>query len=211
MDSVAPRILDSRWALTPVFREGGMAVVFKAHDLTGSEGTVAVKILNCHGNLRLIDKAFDLEGRALQRLSHPNIVKLTFFGRDPTTNERYFVFPWLEEGMAEVIKQAPPEGWDDFWLRWGRGILLGLSTAHEGGVAHRDIKPANVLIGKEGEPKLSDFGIAKLVSDVSLGMTVASLSTPPYAPADVTRMDAKVRDTYAYGVVAAFALTGVDP
>jgi serine/threonine protein kinase len=120
---------------------------------------------------------------------------------------RFFVFPWHEASLEGALKEAPPDGWDDFYERWGRPILQGLAYAHSRGVAHRDIKPANILLDEDGTPQIADFGIARVVDDVAIGHTVRDWKSPPYAPRGHTpaHLDRTV-DVYSFGVLATLAL-----
>jgi hypothetical protein len=192
---------------------GGMASVFRATDLRGEfEEPVAIKLLPIAGDERLVALTFDREYRTLQRLRHENIVPLLGAGRDAESGERYFVLPWLPRTLAEVLVHSPTKGWDDWWDRGGEGILHGLAFAHESGVAHRDVKPGNVLLTDDGIAMLADFGIAKLMRDVSFGQTLRFHSTPPFSPRDHEdeRYSAQ-RDVHAYGAMAVLALTDADP
>jgi len=130
--SESTRIIDARWVISGACREGGMSRVYKGLDAKPEfQGPVAVKISagGMRGNNRHLALAFDREFRTLQRLGHPNIVELIDAGRDPETDERYFVCPWMENDLQGLLKGDPPAGWDEFWERWGEGILAGLSRA----------------------------------------------------------------------------------
>lgn len=200
-------VLD-HWVLVGEPREGGTAMVWRAIDSNGDEEAVAVKIVHSPSiGQRTADLIWDREFRTLQRLEHPNIVSLLDVGVDRERQIRYFVLPWRETSLEDALREHPPEGWDDFYEAWGRPILRGLAHAHSRGVAHRDIKPGNVLLDEAGTPQIADFGIARVVEDVSIGHTVRDWKSPPYAPRNHTppNLD-KTVDVYAFGAVCALAL-----
>jgi hypothetical protein len=210
-----PRILDRRWALPAQFRPGASARVYQASDLEGEiTEKVAVKVLlpAMSGDSRLSEQVFNREFESLSRLRHPHIVQLLDGGRDPETHERYFVFPWLEHDLRAALTETPLEGWDDFELRFGRGVLDALAYAHAHDIAHRDIKPENILLRGDGQPCIADFGIAKILSRIAPEATLRDHGTRPYAPPeyDDGRYPTR-RDVYAFAVLATLAITATDP
>jgi hypothetical protein len=206
-------MLADRYLLSDECREGGMARVFKAIDVETHE-SVAVKILSetLNPDQRLLQLKFDREFRSLKQLRHENIVQLLDVGRDPETHEPYFVFPWLERTLDDVLAEALPDGWDTFAEDFALPILRALAHAHEQKIVHRDIKPNNVLIDSSGAPLVADFGIAKLKTDFQPGLTLATYQTRPFAPREWDEGDfSYTRDVHAFGVLVALALTGVNP
>jgi hypothetical protein len=210
-----PRLLDGRWLLSGHIREGGSARVIRATDTTGQiDRPVAVKMIaaSISGDESLAALYFEREQRTLMKLRHPGIVELLDGGRDPDSQQRYFVFPWLERELKTVLAKSGPLSWPEWWSRYGKPILEALAYAHDMNVAHRDVKPANVLLGDEGEPRLTDFGIAKLTDDVNIGKTLRHHGTPPYSPRDYEdeRYNFQ-RDVHAFAAMSVLAVTGVDP
>lgn len=210
-----PRILDSRWALPGEWRTGATARVYRATDVTGEiPGRVAVKVLPAaiRGDSVLASQVFTREYESLTRLHHMNIVELLGGGRDPITDERYFVFPWLENDLRRSLKEKAPEGWDDFWARYGHGLLDGLAYAHGLEIAHRDIKPQNVLMHPDGHPCITDFGIAKVLSRIAPDLTLRDHVTRPFAPREYDDgRHPTERDVFSYAVLTIMSLTGLDP
>lgn len=208
--TAGPRILDSRWPLPAEFRKGGSARIYRSSDLEHEHpGEVAVKVLDSSllASDRLLALQFSREQRNLGKLRHPHIIPLLDGGHDRETDERYLIFPWLDHDLEAVLKNRGPLNWPTWWTRYGHPVLQALAFAHDNEVAHRDVKPGNVLIGPEGEPLLSDFGISVMTSNPSLGETLRWHGTPPYSPRDYEdeRFNMQ-RDVHAFGVMCVIAL-----
>jgi serine/threonine protein kinase len=201
------RLIADRFALSDVSRPGGMATVYRAHDME-RDARVAVKLFNVRvPNERLIEECLNRELQALMGVTHPNVVELIDWGKDDGTGCPYLVFDWYERDLLHVIDESPFDGWDDF-ARIALGILRGLGALHEHSIAHRDLKPQNVLMTDDGEPRLTDFGISKLERTLNLGVTLAGYGSPPYAPPEVD--DGRFtfsRDVHAFAVLVMKALT----
>jgi hypothetical protein len=204
------RLLHGRYALPADFKAGGMAQVYRAADLDDESRIVAVKVLNTSSDERTAAIAFERETKALMRLSHPNIVELLEAGRDPDSDERYLVFEWMPADLSSLMGE--PLEWEEYLERIGLPVLRGLAHAHEAQVVHRDLKPANVLLDAEGVPKISDFGIAKIVTDLTPGRTVRGWRSDPYAPKEAEdELNRYSRDVHAFGALSLVLLTGVNP
>ena len=191
--------------------QGGMGAVYKARHLRLGR-TVAVKFL-APG---LADQAefearFEREARLLAILSHPNIVTVFDFGRED--GESYLVMEYVDG--VPLSRRIPME--------LGAAIVVAdqvcqaLAYAHARGVVHRDIKPENILTDAEGRVRVSDFGIARLVSPDTPGWTVTAtrlaVGTPPYMSPEALRgapPDPRM-DLYALGVVLHQLVTGSLP
>jgi serine/threonine protein kinase len=183
--------------------------------MTGAlAGDLAVKVLpvSIKGDSKLVNQVFQREYDSLSRLKHTNIVELLDGGRDPATGERYFVFPWCENGLSVALRERPLQGWDDFWTRYGRELTDGLAYAHGQSIAHRDIKPQNVLIDSEGRPCISDFGIAKSLARVAPDQTLRDFATRPFAPREYDDgRHPTERDVFSFAALAVLALGEIDP
>jgi serine/threonine protein kinase len=201
-----------RWLLGPPAGEGGMSEVYRATDIEHEYGPLALKLLPTpRREDRWAVKAFELEVQArLAPLDHPNIVPLLEHGRDPDTGERYLVFPWAGSPLTDLMRERGAIGWEDWWPTLGRPILDALAHAHRQGVAHRDLKPENVLV-ESGVPKLADFGIAKLLGQLRVGLTQAGHGSKPFAPDEPDRgIHTPSRDVHAWAAVSVFALSRID-
>ncbi len=180
-----------------------MGVVYKAQDLK-LDRTVAIKFLS-PGSASTDNKArFMQEARATAALNHPNI--LNIYDVDEQEGGMFFVMEFIEgktlkshitslkSGEGIPVRQA---------MEWTMQIAGGLRAAHEKGVIHRDIKPENIMLMKDGNPKIMDFGIAKLKGSTGLTKTGSSLGTLSYmSPEQAQGLSADQRsDIWSLGVV----------
>jgi serine/threonine-protein kinase len=205
-----------RYHILEQLGEGGMAIVYKARD-TRLEADVAVKIIRTENILpsalgRTL-KRFEREAKALARLTHPNIVKVTDYGEHE--GKPYLVMPLLSGGTLKSKLNGNPMPWQDA-VKILLPIADALGYAHKHDIIHRDVKPANILITENGQPMLADFGVAKMLDveeTMELTGTGVGIGTPEYmAPEQVTnkQMDARA-DIYALGVVLFEMVTGRKP
>ena len=199
------QVLKERYALVKNEepRKGGMAEVHRAFDATNCQ-PVAIKFFKTDieaGRLHL--EAYSRECRALQRLDHPNIVRVLDVGTDAESGRRFLVLEWLETSLLQHVAAQPLPGWDTFYDDIGRPILDGLVYAYSRDVLHRDLKPHNVLFSAEGVIKVVDFGISKLRSHVAPGLTVAGFRSEPYAPPESDDgTNSETRDVFGFAVLA---------
>jgi serine/threonine protein kinase len=184
--------------------EGGMAIVYKARDLH-LERDVAVKVIrtDIFGPVILerMLKRFQKEGRALGKLTYPNIVPILNYGEHDGTP--YLVMPYLPGGtLKDRMKKRMPY---HEAIRLLTPIAQALAHGHELGIIHRDVKPSNILITSTGEPMLSDFGIAKILDAEEtreLTATGTGIGTPEYmAPEQGMGQVDERSDIYALGII----------
>jgi serine/threonine-protein kinase len=210
-------IIDQKYAVVRVLGEGGMGVVYLARDIhTGLD--VVIKAIRSELAHRADVRQRTLaEGRALAQIDHPNVVHLKSVVVDGTSLwlvMQYIEGESLETKIAGFVARHEHMPIDEA-LATLRQIASGLAAAHQEGVIHRDMKPANVLIRrKDGMAKVTDFGIAKVPSDVSREQTKGILGSLWYmSPEQVTgRRDLDKRvDIYALGIVLYQMLVGEVP
>ncbi|HEU4410760.1 MAG TPA: alpha/beta fold hydrolase [Polyangiaceae bacterium] len=138
--------------------EGAMGQVFCALDVA-LEREVAVKVIREGEPSAAARQRFLVEARALARIQHPNVV--TVYRAGEVQGHPYLVYELV--GGQSLDRLAPAPGWREV-LRLGLDMARGLAAAHRAGVLHRDLKPANVMRTPEGDVKLIDFGLAKLLT-----------------------------------------------
>ncbi len=183
-------------------RLGGMAEIYRAVDIRDGLKAVAVKFVTTSRirDDRIVREAFARELAALNKLDHPNIVRIVDF--DARNDPPYLVIEWLEHDLEQHLASMPTLGWGDFYSRIGRPLLNALVYAFTKQVIHRDLKPGNILVDGDGTVKIADFGIAKLALTPipAGGATLAGFKSEPYAPMDDASGPAS-RDPYSYCVL----------
>jgi serine/threonine protein kinase/Tfp pilus assembly protein PilF len=192
---------------------GGQGVVFRARQKSLNR-IVALKVISLgQWASKAHLKRFRLEAEAAARLEHPGIVPIHEVGeRDGSC---YFSMKFIEGGqLDEVVKRTPMP------IRQAAELIAKVARtvhyAHQHGILHRDIKPGNILLDANGEPHLTDFGLARLVeSESSVTHTLDVLGTPSYmAPEQAVGNNAAVSsatDVYGLGAVLYQLLTGQPP
>ncbi len=214
MQNLTGQTID-RYHIVVQIGEGGMAVVYKAYD-TRLEREVAIKIIRKEAfppeALDRIFKRFEREAKALARLSHPNIVKVHDYGE--YEGSPYLVMEYHPGGTLKTMLGKPLD-----WKVVSKLLIpvaSALGYAHQQGILHRDVKPSNILITNQGEPMLTDFGIAKML-DMNDGQTLTGtglgVGTPEYMAPEQglgKEVDARV-DIYSLGVILYELVTGRKP
>lgn len=200
--------------------EGGMGVVFRAHD-TKLNRPVAVKFLTGDLGDSAARRRFQREAQTASSLNHPHI--LTVHDAGEWKDRQYLVTEYLEGGTLKDWTTAEKRTWRQV-VDLLVGVADGLATAHAAGILHRDIKPANILIHRSGYAKLADFGLAKLAQDPVRGEADLTMTDAPTRPGVVVgtiaymspeqasgkRLDAR-SDVFSFGVLLYEALAGRRP
>ncbi len=216
--AIGPKLLREgrRFGVYQILEEigqGGMGEVYRAVRADGQyTKDVAIKFVRGGYDSASMLERFRNERQILASLDHPNIARLLDGG---TTDDG---IPYL---VMELIEGKPIDQYcDDHQLsvterlRLFQRVCGGVHYAHQRLVIHRDIKPSNVLVTKAGEPKLLDFGIAKIVSPIGEAQTTLTQAmTPEYASPEQIRGEAitTATDVYSLGVVLYRLLTGRSP
>ncbi len=207
-----PRTI-GRYEIRGELGRGMMGLVYEAHDPALGRN-IALKAIHLAGAMadgerQSFEDRFVTEARSAARLTHPGIVVVHDVGRDPETGTLFMALELLRgETLDRVLKERGPMGWRGA-LRIAQRVAEALAHAHSHGVIHRDIKPANLMLLPSGEPKIMDFGIAKL-DTAQLTATGQFLGTPLYMSPEQALahpLDAR-SDLFALGSVLYEMLTG---
>jgi len=206
------RLLGNRYEIIEKIGNGGMAMVYKAKDQVLNR-YVAVKILRDEFTTDMeFIKRFEIEAQSAASITHPNIVSVYDVGNE---GNLYYIVMELIRGKTLkeiIIEEQGPLPW-----KWSINIAIqiasALEVAHKNNIVHRDIKPHNIIITEDGIAKVTDFGIAKAVSNSTItafGTTIGSVHyfSPEHARGGYT--DSK-SDLYSLGVVLYEMLTGRVP
>jgi serine/threonine protein kinase len=197
------RIINSRYALKPEIRTGGMTEVHKAYDIHDGVD-VAIKLFR-KGQVadEILKEAYAREIRALRELRHPNIVELRDAGVDSASGSAFLVLEWVPYDLSGEALKSAALGWDSFYTEIGRPILKALAFAHSRNVFHRDVKPKNVLLDGAGVPKLADFGISKIRTSLEPGLTLNQFVSVPFCPPELDDGSyTATRDVFGFAALA---------
>ena len=195
---------------------GGMGAVYLARRADEQfHKEVAIKILKRGTDTDEVLRRFQAEREILARLEHPNIARLLDAG---TTEDGlpYFVMEYVAGQRITDFSAERRLSIDDR-LRLFLKVCAPVQFAHQNLIVHRDLKPGNILVTAEGEPKLLDFGIAKLLEQTDAPVTVTALDgqrlTPAYASPEQVRGEpiTTVSDVYSLGALLYELLAGTSP
>jgi len=212
-DPMLGKVLEDRYSVDELIARGGMATVYRGTDLRLGR-TVALKVL---GGVLVNDpdfvERFTQEARATAALTHPNVVAV----HDQGISDSFpFLVMEFVQGrtIREIMAQSGPFT-SAHALEIISAVLAGLSSAHDAGFVHRDIKPENVLITNDGHIKVTDFGLARVISDTPVSDSTGAvlLGTMAYlSPEQVQQLAVDQRsDVYSCGILLYEMVTGLVP
>ncbi|GGG82702.1 Stk1 family PASTA domain-containing Ser/Thr kinase [Paenibacillus radicis (ex Gao et al. 2016)] len=203
--------LGGRYEILTRIGGGGMALVYKAHDVLLNRN-VAVKVLRqqfVHDEEFI--RRFRREAQSAASLSHPNVVSIYDVGQEDDTH--YIVMEYIEgHNLNEIIQERAPLQTDEA-VRIAVQICDALDHAHQNHIIHRDIKPHNILIGKNGRVKVTDFGIARAATASTITQTGSVIGSVHYfSPEHAKGVNTGEKsDLYSLGIVIYQMLTGKLP
>ncbi|WP_459737971.1 Stk1 family PASTA domain-containing Ser/Thr kinase [Streptomyces sp. E-15] len=208
-----PRRLGGRYELGQVLGRGGMAEVYLAHD-TRLGRTVAVKTLRADlARDPSFQARFRREAQSAASLNHPAIVAVYDTGEDyiDGVSIPYIVMEYVDGSTLRELLHSGRKLLPERSMEMTVGILQGLEYAHRSGIVHRDIKPANVMLTRNGQVKVMDFGIARAMGDAGMTMTqtAAVIGTAQYLSPEQAKgeqVDAR-SDLYSTGCLLYELLT----
>jgi eukaryotic-like serine/threonine-protein kinase len=204
-------VLGGRYRLVELLGQGGMATIYRARD-SQLERDVAIKILRPEygADPDFIDR-FRHEAQAAASLNHPGIVAVYDYGTDPAGP--YIAMELIEgEDLSTIIRRTgalPPRAAARLVAQAARAV----GAAHDRGIVHRDIKPGNLLVARDGRLKVTDFGIARAISESGLTLPGTTLGSVHYFSPEQARgeMATPASDIYSLGIVLYELLTGRRP
>ena len=206
--------IEERYLLQEKIGRGRLSSVYLALDAADGDAPVAVKLLDTRHPDKIKQELFERETAALKRLQHSNIIGLRQSGWSDAQKCFYLVLDYVPYSLEKYLEGHSGPQSDNFnTYRAVRELAGAVAHAHARGVVHRDIKPSNVLIDERGRPKLADFGISKLLDQLTTGETLEKYWSPGYAsPEQRTSQPAHPEsDIYSLGAVFYHLISGQEP
>jgi eukaryotic-like serine/threonine-protein kinase len=212
-----PRLLGGRYELDGVVGRGGMAEVYRARDIR-LDRIVAIKTLRTDlARDQIFQARFRREAQSAASLNHPSIVAVYDTGEDMATGVPvpYIVMEYVDGRTVRDLLQEGHRLLPERLLEIIDGVLRALDYSHQAGIVHRDIKPGNVMVTRNGDVKVMDFGIARAMSDAQATMTQTAqvIGTAQYLSPEQARgerVDSR-SDLYSTGCLLYELLTGRPP
>jgi serine/threonine-protein kinase len=212
-----PRLLGGRYELEGVVGRGGMAEVYRARDIR-LDRIVAIKTLRADlARDQIFQARFRREAQSAASLNHPSIVAVYDTGEDMASGlpVPYIVMEYVDGRTVRDLLQEGHRLLPERSLEIIDGVLRALDYSHQAGIVHRDIKPGNVMVTRNGDVKVMDFGIARAMSDAQATMTQTAqvIGTAQYLSPEQARgerVDSR-SDLYSTGCLLYELLTGRPP
>lgn len=212
LPKLSPGIVMGDYEILDELGRGGMGIVYRARQKSNGQA-VALKIILPSANKNLVKiRRFFREIKATASLHHPHIVPV--YGTGKEHGCYYFVMKYIEGDTLDGYIGSHNLTWADQIIMLVK-ICQALHHAHQNRILHRDLKPSNILVSQEGEPYLTDFGLAKFFeASFSLTKTGDIVGTPCYIAPEQIADSKKVgppSDIYSLGVILYQMLTGTLP
>ena len=206
-------IFEERYVIAKPIGSGRMSSVYLARDRMDGDVQVALKILDTPDATQIKRELFRRETGSLKRLSHANIVQLRDSGWSESEDAFYLTLDYLPYSLDKILNGDAGEIGSIDNYKVMREIAEAVVSAHAEQVVHRDIKPSNILLDATGRPMLTDFGISKLVDQLTVGQTLAGYWSSGYASPEqrARRAADPSSDVYSLGATFYHLLSGQEP
>ncbi len=210
-DPLIGLLVDGRYRIRSRLARGGMATVYVAQD-ERLDRPVALKVMHPHlAESQGFVARFRREARSAARIVHPGVVSV--FDQGVVHGQGFLVMELVDGPNLRMLLQDQGAFTVDRALRDAEQVLDALRAAHRVGVVHRDVKPENVLVPPDGPVRVTDFGLARAASEVSLSTTGSMLGTVAYMAPEIAttgRTDPRT-DIYSVGIMLDEMLIGHVP
>jgi PAS domain S-box-containing protein len=203
-----------RYRVVQLLGEGGMGTVYKAHD-PKLDRLVAIKVPRFdvpRSDLSVVVQRFLREARSAAQVRHPNVCPI--YDVDEQDGVPFVVMAFVDgSSLADYLRSRQRDADPADSARLARQVAVGLRAVHSHGIVHRDLKPANILLDRDGQALLTDFGLARPENESQrLTMHGAVIGTPGYMAPEQASGDAEKigpwTDVYSLGVLLYVMLTG---
>lgn len=178
---------------------GGSSRVYRATQVE-LDRPVALKVLKAGDDPNVV-RRFDRERKAMGRLSLNDGIVPVYSTGITDHGEPYLIMPYYEDGSLQDRMADGPVPWIEA-VGYVTEAARTMAAAHEAGVVHLDLKPANILLSSDQQPRIADFGIAKLVNETSTATTTGAAFTPTYSSPEILLGGAATAASDVYGLAA---------
>ncbi|MBJ7359938.1 serine/threonine-protein kinase, partial [Nocardioides sp.] len=206
-------MIAGRYTLDREIGRGGMGAVWSGTDLTLGRTVALKRIGTAPGGGTPDVKRAEREARLAARLNHPHVVAVFDLVDEPESGDQWMVMEHVEgTNLSEIVRAngaLPPDQVAPILTQ----VADALAAAHTAGIVHRDVKPSNILVGPDGNVKLTDFGIARTEADAALTQTGLVTGSPAYLAPEVAsgQIATEASDVWSLGATLCHALVGKPP
>jgi serine/threonine protein kinase len=206
-------VIAGRYTLDREIGRGGMGAVWSGTDLTLGRTVALKRIGTTPGGGTPDARRAEREAKLAARLNHPHVVAVFDLVDEAESGDQWMVMEHVEgTNLSEIVRAngaLPPDQVAPILAQ----VADALAAAHTAGIVHRDVKPSNILVGPDGNVKLTDFGIARTEADAALTQTGLVTGSPAYLAPEVAsgQLATEASDVWSLGATLCHALTGKPP